>query len=195
MPIQTDKHPKAKNVVIVARVNGNTVSQSSKILVGPVFNWLVSLHQDGAGQKLHRPTTDDYNRAWHYARWKYSIATPDLASVAYVNRATPRGLTMGANAFSPRYCTLGNGAFANENICASTLGHEQVHGAQPWDVFILPNWIRWSGNPEVPAYQWEIDDATNTGIDTNFLNDTLIPWHCRQRNRVRSIYYPFCLTR
>jgi hypothetical protein len=65
---------------------------------------------------------------------------------------------------------LGPDALVYENRCASTLGHELVHATQD------PNWqIRCSNSfnlglgpnyAELEAYGWELDHASQTGLDS-----------------------------
>lgn len=99
----------------------------------------------------------DYNNAWPYAQWKYSISTSDLSitydsTLAAGYRATTYSYSTN---FRPKTCLLGPGAFSSgEWGCASVLGHEEVHGTQDyWYIKTYPN-----QNEEV-AYAWELDHS------------------------------------
>lgn len=56
-------------------------------------------------------------------------------------------------------CYVSNRALHNENVLASTLGHENVHGGQSWAFRLsYPN------EAEMEAYRWEINNVGLTGI-------------------------------
>jgi len=157
---KTEKHPTAKEVYIVPKFNGKVCGNEIYVRVNTVFQLLTVGYSSGG--QYHTPTEDDYNSAWQYAKWKYNIVTTGLTSIAYDANQIKRGLT-----FTPTGdCTLGHSAFENENWCASTMGHEEIHGVQGyWYCFY--HQFRGSDHFDVPAYQWEIDNASNTGISTS----------------------------
>jgi len=158
---KTEKHPKTKRAWFLPKYNGTECGELTWVRIRSLFQELTFLAE--------------YDKAWQYAKWKYDIATLDLDSIAY-------DATLGTRAHTSiilipfgeiANCKLGTGAFADENWCASSMGHEQVHGSQGY-------WyIQWhSGedpedrnpmNCEVPAYQWEIDNAPGTGISASEL--------------------------
>jgi hypothetical protein len=158
---KTEKHPKTKVVHIVAQADGTDVSNEITLQVAPVFTWLTSVHKHAAGQKVHKPSNQDYERAYKYARWKYSIGTPDIIisvdpSLVRYGETHPGAFNIG------RYTTLGILAFNDENVCASTLGHEEVHGTQSLSVLLGPE-----AGAERPAYQWEMDHKDDTGLSAD----------------------------
>jgi hypothetical protein len=166
--LKTEKHPAPKRAVIVAKITGKEIGQPLKILVKPVFLWLTTFHQHGPGLIAHAPTDADYNQAWKYAKWKYDIKTNFLRSILFARDQTQSGLTKFGGGQFQRDCTLGFGAFSSENLCASTLGHENLHGRQP-DIMFRPIWfvihpIDGEKLVELPAYRWEKQNATRTGL-------------------------------
>jgi len=162
---KTERHPTSKNVWFVAKYKGRICSDDNPIsifVVKPVFLFFTTGYF-GTGGKWHTPTDSDYNLAWPYAKWKYSISTPDLTSIGY-DESLPFGTR--AQTFTlTGSCSLGLGAMSDEGWCASALGHEQVHGNQGYPYCVLHQ-VRGPNHYEVPAYQWEIDHAVSTGISS-----------------------------
>lgn len=109
--------------------------------------------------------TQDRGNAWRYARWKYGIDTSDLASIFYNPIEGCRAVTI-TNIFDVSECGLRNPAFENENVCASTLGHENVHGANGYLYR-----IRYPNCDEAEAYLWEINHTTVTEISSDDISD------------------------
>ena len=119
-------------------------------------------------------SAEDRESAWRYSRWKYGINTGSLRGISYNSNQRENGLT---NIYT-KNCNLGPGAFDSENLCASTLGHENVHGGQPsWYLFLSTYTWRLGGRDfaEVEAYNWEISNANKTGLSPAELND-VIAW-------------------
>ncbi|MBS1473906.1 MAG: hypothetical protein HP058_03155 [Massilimaliae sp.] len=128
--------------------------QQKPLTIHRVFRWLVDFDTD-------------HNKAWRYAQWKYNIKTPYLSHIYYNSSLEYIALTnMSSSKFS-RDVQLGTDAFENENICASTLLHENVHGGQ--DAAYTP-WGQRAN--EVPAYWAELTNAAQTNIDASYFNLT-----------------------
>lgn len=158
---RTEKHPKPVDVKIVAKYKGIECGDTINVRVKPVFLFLAGAHKHGSGQPVHMPDDDDYNLAWQYVRWKYGISTSNLTSITYDSTLTKAGLTN----MILKTCRLGPDAFMNENRCASTLGHENVHGGQSYWTSVKER--------EIEAYTWEINNAAATGISMAYLLECL----------------------
>ncbi len=156
---QTQKHPAPKRVSLAAKINGTKVA-STRIWVMPVFSHL--------SNPMLSVYAEDREHAWRYARWKYNIDTSNLASIAY-NPITPTsGPCAGGDACTSAFnnTQLYPGAFSSENCCASTLGHENVHGGQdPLFRAYYPHCA------ELEAYNWELNNATATGLSAEEIAD------------------------
>jgi len=173
---QTNKNPPwLVYVNIHAKRNGVTLA-TCKIKVFNVFRYF-------SGEALHR----NRDTAWQYAKWKYDIKTVNLSAIMYVESLTEPGDT---NVLT-KTCRLGPYAYMDvekkdENACASTLGHENVHGGQTLLESVTAGnqffvYRAYGGYPssthggpeftEVAAYDWEISNAAGTGISSNWLNE------------------------
>ena len=125
---------------------------------------------------------EDRETAWRYAEWKYDIGTPKLpGGISY--DPTLGTIAMTSHAGAGNYCRLGPDAFTrSENICASVMGHENVHGGQTAAeiLFYKARFVLYLagggwpsstfGGPrtdEVEAYQWEINHQADTVTDTD----------------------------
>jgi hypothetical protein len=177
---QSAKHPEYKSAVIVAKLDGKDVVATMNLTVHPVFRWLanVAQHQHGPGGAMHRPPVNaDYEQAWRYVTWKYNFIDPDVFNSVQYGGANPSGIRAQTSLLNN--CTLYQGAFDYENKCASTLGHEAVHTIQDLEQRTIHcnKFYRHPDNCEVPAYQWEIDYAQDTGIPDWFRDQILVP--CR----------------
>ena len=137
---KNQKHPVwLYGVFVSATVNGNPCVEDRFYLDSVFYN---------LGKRSPRPPR---NRAWKYAKWKYSVDTGGLRKISYRDNQDEAGLT---HTFTNK-CTLGPPAFSTENYCAGVLGHENVHGVQSWQE-IVASTISWLlGGPdwcEVEAY-------------------------------------------
>ena len=121
--------------------------------------------------------TNNNNRdkAWQYAKWKYDIPISNLNSISYVASQSTGGLT---NNYT-KNMTLGTGAFSEEWSCASIIGHENVHGAQP---FLLSTPKR-----EQEACMWELDHSNAPNCKASPL--TYIYDYCRYYYEDTKDYY------
>ncbi len=159
-----EKHPALyKNVEIISLIEKD---ESAGLLP---FPFIQSVFQYLANSRIGK---EDRERAWQYVKWKYNIKISSLSGVSYSSSQETDGLT---NTYTD-ICTLGPGAFSNENHCASTLGHENVHGRQS-AFYIMRSVVSWAiGRPhfaEVEAYNWEIDNAEKTGIDLRDISEAI----------------------
>ncbi|MBI2362708.1 MAG: hypothetical protein HYV15_04930 [Elusimicrobia bacterium] len=89
--------------------------------------------------------------------------TADSSSVRYDPGVATMGVTNPGAFNVGRHVRLGPTAFNSENICASVLGHENVHSGQSLVTFLS------SKRAEPPAYQWEIDNASRLGTDASYM--------------------------
>ncbi len=168
---KTEKAPKEKSAIIVAKINDTELCAKHKIRVLPIFRRMTGMHQHGPGVKHHAPQASDYETAWRYAGWKYDISLSNLSSIVYKSQGTAS-----ADAFTSfvsgsrgaRPCEIYPSAFATENYCASVLGHENVHGGQSVN-FLMLSWpYKLSGafnrKIEYHAYSWMVNNATRCGL-------------------------------
>lgn len=99
----------------------------------------------------------DKEKAIDFVLWKYSFLslTPigDRSNISY-KAGGGRGKCI-PGFFNKWTIELYDAAFASENICASTIGHEVEHARGSWP----------TGAPESKAYNWEYRNAFQTGID------------------------------
>jgi hypothetical protein len=157
---KTQKHPVPKAVHFVATINGGACA-TEHITVSPVFRHLAS--------PMLGIYTQDRENAWKYARWKYDIDTSNLDSISYNASLGERGLTTG-DVWGGNYCELGPESFAlstgSENLCASTMGHENVHGGQGYLYRQL-----YPDCAETEAYLWELNNASSTEISSTDISD------------------------
>ncbi|OGV68029.1 MAG: hypothetical protein A3K18_28245 [Lentisphaerae bacterium RIFOXYA12_64_32] len=170
---KTEKHPNLKTVRLVAVLAPNPPPEvvlpnvQTNVYVYTVFDY-----------KANQPAgiPGDRNAAWQFAKWKYDIDTSGLSSIAYDQNLGHAGSTSTVT----DACALGPSAFVSENICASVMGHENVHGVQEaW--FILWSVNRFNaGLPqeaEKQAYQWEIDHQSDTGTDAGYIDNVQAWWN------------------
>jgi hypothetical protein len=155
--VDSEKHPMTKTAEIVALFDKSQCSNIIIIHVKSVFLFLTT----GSGF--------DYNKAIEYTKYKYNMSTDKLTSITYsvALSGKRRGEVRVGVSGVGRYCKLGPGAFESENICASVLGHENVHGGQHWWLF-MPNM---EAQAEIPAYTWELNNAGRTGIDSSYKSE------------------------
>ncbi len=150
---KTDKNPGGRNVLIVAKKGtGGPKLAETMLFIRTVFIY-------------SKDILGGYESAWKYAQWKYDAPRDKLDTVAFgPNIAEDRAQTALSTDDKRADCKLGRKAFSSENYCASTIGHENVHGNQKYTYFINHQ-TRGTDHAEVPAYQWEIDHANDTGIN------------------------------
>ena len=151
-----EKHPSDMFVAFDTYYDSDNISNSSNdfaVRVVPVFSYL----------GIAGPNAD----VWNYIAWKYPVVFQsgrNLSSISYAPAQTEMSLTSRfGGSVGSRPCTLGNQAFANENILASVIGHENVHGGQSG---LVTNKLA-----ETLAYGWEVANAIATGIDANYLSN------------------------
>jgi hypothetical protein len=136
---RTEKHPMHTNVEIVARVE-DVREAALRFSVLPVFDYLFRKNA--------------YDAALEYVLWKYPVPTGNLRSLKYKSGQAVSGRISWRN-----NATFGPSAFRSENILASTIGHENVHGGQSRVKRLVEKYA------EPEAYLWEIEHASMTGID------------------------------
>lgn len=163
---KTEKHPQRVTFTLVPELDGKVCGEPIRIQVRSVFMHLTGVHSHRPGQRIHMPQPDDYELAWRYARWKHGIDTSKLTKISFDPDIEQAGLTNPGAFGIGRYCRLGRVAFLSENETASVLGHENVHGGQSVLTFIGPD-----EKAEVPAYQWEIDNAAKTGVSKSYIQE------------------------
>lgn len=157
----TEKHPADFTTITVAAKIEDYEYTTTYFFVHSIFYYLA-----------HLPDHIDRERAWQYAKWKYGINTSALNSISY----NPSQSTPGLTGTYTNNCTLGTGAFGSENYCASVLGHENVHGEQPWWDIVASEASWLAGGPhyiEVDAYNWEINNASRTGLSSYELAEAI----------------------
>jgi len=142
------KSPASDVRVEVAAVwKGQECGKSIEAVVVPVFRFLTVWGASGRAGAL---SVFDYDLAWRYAKSKCQTDTSELNSIYYNPSLSIHGATQW------RACWLGPLALECESVCASTLGHENVHGPQSP---LMPE-----AEAEYPAYTWEAENAEETGI-------------------------------
>ncbi|MDD4111326.1 MAG: hypothetical protein PHS54_07325, partial [Clostridia bacterium] len=163
--LKTGKHPSMFRTIYIAGKFKEVEYATDQFLVVSIFTYFGS---------IALPDSQDRERAWRYARWKYDIDTSALGPISYDKNLPYPGETSG---FADD-CKLGPGAFSSENFCASVLGHENVHGIQGWEnrLYSGLDWlagkVHWT---EVEAYNWQINTSDQIGLSQNELND-IIAW-------------------
>ena len=160
---KTEKHPKTLSVVVVPKHKGRIVGEPVQIEVKAVFAQLTLFHSHAPRSKPHGAQPDDYELAWRYAKWKYGLDTTASTSIRYDPKLNTMGITNPGAFNIGRNVRLGPTAFASENICASVIGHENVHSGQSLATLLSSRWA------EPPAYQWEMDNAARLGTDDSYL--------------------------
>lgn len=159
-----EKAPATLSVAIVPKVDGRVVGEPAFLTVKTVFDNLSGFHAHDTMGKMHKADASDYELAWKYARWKHGIDTSNLSSIRYDPALTTMGLTRLGVGGIGRHCRLGPTAFnAGSGVCASVLGHENVHGGQSVMTLLSSRWA------EPDAYQWELDNAQQTGISASYI--------------------------
>jgi hypothetical protein len=164
--LKTEKHPRTLKIKIVPKCSGKICGLSSTITVRSVFEHLVNIHPDNPKGKFHKPYESDYELAWKYARWKYDVDTSNLNEILFDPEMKYKGVTYVAIFSKKRMCKLGRDAFISENICASVLGHENVHGGQSLKMFFGGR-----EKAEPPAYQWELKNAARLGLPSGYVEE------------------------
>lgn len=114
---------------------------------------------------------NDYEKAWQYAKWKYSISTSYLSSISYDPSLVQMAITEMSTPKYARTMKLGKGAFVDENVCASTLVHENVHGGQDSKLTGIDSFILYYSN-EREAYWTELMFAPTTKIPESYFDIT-----------------------
>lgn len=162
--LKSEKNPEIFNIKIIPRCSGKVCGRSITITVRPVFKHLISIHADTPKSELRKPANNDYELAWQYARWKYDIDTSNLDEIVFDPKMKYKGATYAKIFGKKRICKLGRQAFISENICASVLGHENIHGGQSLAMFFGRR-----EKAEPPAYQWEIKNARSLGLPPDYV--------------------------
>lgn len=160
---KTEKHPRTLSVVVVPKYKGRIVGEPVQIEVKPVFAHLTLFHSHGPREKPHGAQPADYELAWRYAKWKYGLDTAASTSIRYDPKLGTMGMTNPGAFNVGRNVRLGPTAFNSENICASVLGHENVHAGQTLVTLLSSKWA------EPSAYQWEMDNAARLGTDASYM--------------------------
>lgn len=164
--LKSEKDPRVLKIKIVPVCPDKVCGLSSTITVRPVFQHLINMHPDSPESKFHKPYQSDYELAWQYARWKYDINTSNLDKIMFDPDMKYKGVTYVGIFSKKRLCKLGKQAFISENICASVMGHENVHGGQSLKMFIGGR-----EKAEPPAYQWEVQNAKRLGLPPGYLQE------------------------
>ncbi|MFA5137806.1 MAG: hypothetical protein WC728_01145 [Elusimicrobiota bacterium] len=162
---KTNKHPGSTSVSILAKHKGRICSEPATLQVKSVFNHLTMFHSHDPAGKAHVATQEDYELAWQYAKWKYDIDTKNSTTIKYDKKLESMGATNPGAFNIGRHVRLGPTAFISENLCASVLGHENVHAGQGLGTFLSSKWS------EPPAYQWELDNAERLGVGKDYVEE------------------------
>jgi hypothetical protein len=152
---RNEDKPQEKNVNIAALYSNVICSNFITIRIGSIWTYLNNY--------------GNCRKSIDYAIWKYNINTSNLTSISYDSSILEGGQTTYGGK-----CRIGQYAITHtENICASVLGHENVHGGQPLKYFLI--WME--AEAEVPAYGWEINNSNITKINNKFKYN---PTHLRE---------------
>ena len=148
-----EKLPVPLRVTLKAKYGDISLGPSKQINVHTVFRGLAS---QGC-----------QDEAISYCIWKYAPSVENIAFGPWYDPQTPNlGNTSIVN-----QVTVGNGAInltVKENVCASVIGHENVHCRQSVWPGRSPECVS-----EMPAYASEIWGASYTGIDSPYHTDYL----------------------
>jgi hypothetical protein len=162
---KTNKHPGSASVSIMAKHKGRICSAPASLHVRSVFSHLAMFHSHDPAGKAHMATQEDYELAWRYVRWKYGIDTKNSTTIKYDKDLGAMGATNPGAFNVGRHVRLGPTAFISENLCASVLGHENVHAGQGLGTLLVTKWS------EPPAYQWELDNAQRLGVGQDYVEE------------------------
>jgi len=147
-------------VKIIALRDGKPMSQEIRLPISSVFDFYVRSNR--------------YDTAINYVLWKYKMGLGIDASMSYNADVTGYGRTVSPMFGAPSsqvglYAFLGIGSDSlGENICASTILHENVHRYQSYALRTEDHKLYLS---EQQAHQEEIDKASITGISGSYLQD------------------------
>ena len=133
----------------------------------PVFFWFVNVQHD-------------YTTALRYVEWKYAFGQNTGYFSSYL-------VPSGAYAFTDAVSGItfyGSSTFKDddENLLASTIGHEGVHRGQSRSTRLKAKVSKilynlgigngyWWAVAELPAYEWEINNLGRTGLEGYFVLD------------------------
>ena len=157
---QSDKHAVSVQVRIVAMMNGKPISTELHLAISSVFDSYAKSTRYGA--------------AWTYVLWKYGISLGSNTNLSFDAGVTGYGRTV-SPLFGTPFSQLEKLAFLGippdslgENICASTILHENVHRYQS-------NALRTDDHKlylsEQQAHQEEINKIGITAISGSYLQD------------------------
>jgi hypothetical protein len=166
----SEKHPEAKQCSIGALYKGISCSNITNIEIKPIFIFL-----KGKGGYW------GYNDALRYIEWKYGFG-------GKTGQYNPYGSGEGNAKTNPAGKTFYyDGAFASENLLASSILHEQIHQRQTFLVRLkailsYPKWEKGTGNgydwaaSEIEPHEAEVNCVYLTGLnDSNYINNYLKP--------------------
>jgi hypothetical protein len=152
---RNEDKPQEKITSIAALYNNIICSGFINIKIGSIWTYL---NNSGYCKK-----------SIDYAIWKYNINISKLTSISYDSSILEGGQTTYGGK-----CRIGQYAITHtENICASIVGHENVHGGQPLKYFLT--WME--AEAEVPAYGWEMNNRNVTKINNKYKYN---PTHLRE---------------
>jgi PKD repeat protein len=147
---KSENRPLQKRIHIAAGYNGKQCSDAVNFNVKPVFYYLADVE-------------GNHNLAWQYSKFKYNINVNNLKSISYSGSSNYNGSTT-----ISKNCYLGRDAFDTENKCASVLGHENVHGKQPWWYFTI---FCERALAEAEPYEWQYNNIKRVGLDNRYGNN------------------------
>jgi hypothetical protein len=190
---QAEKRPKQKLVLIGATLYDQALCAQHKIDVSPVWSWLArDAHKHGPDGAEHilpnaADRVADRNQALDYVVWKYQVPIGNIKYGYYLTGEWYDRADAWTNDKHPRYARgvkVYPSAFESENLNASVVGHENVHGGQDFGWFTGSNSDIFFGSfckrIEYPAYKWEVDNA-----DKNGLSDLEIEGIIKKRDRTK----------
>jgi hypothetical protein len=165
---KNEKHPESKHSNIRAIYKGNPCSNVINIEINPIFIFL-----KGKGGYW------GHNDALRYVEWKYDFG-------GKTGQYNPYGSGEGNAKTNPAGKTFYyNGAFASENLLASSILHEQIHQTQGFlvrfkAVLSYPKWTNGTGNGydwavcELEPHEAEVNCTYLTGLkDSDYINKYL----------------------
>lgn len=159
---KTDHHPVARNVTINAEVNGTKCGDGVEFKVVPVFNYLTN--PPVITKQAGTPNAGgEYERAYNFIRCKYpclnNAGSFNGVGISSNHTTDCSGKdAMGCTNIVTGKVVFGIAAFADENLCASTIGHELTHTPAG------------GSSSECKAYSWEVNNTACTGLQGSNLD-------------------------
>lgn len=181
---KTEKNPGAPiSAWVKPQYLGQDIGSPVRIQVNSIFYHLTHTTIDMYGATIN-PSEYHYLSAAEYASWKYDVSYGvggnwyvDLTISSYGKTNPTPFLSWERDTY------LYQLAFNDENVCASTIGHENVHRGQ--SLYVLLQSVLYTDAKkfaEGEAYYWEFDHFAQTGLSAaeqtvvtdalRYINDT-----------------------